>query len=141
MKAKKALFIVLILMTAIVISAVSLRSEGEKTTHFYNNSGTTVQGGNIKLTDGGGADTSYYFRVGKNVPISHAYFNISTRNTDNGMAIQDPYIDLGVDGEAEWEFTGNGYGKFGEQQYFNDNKEKKSISDQISGRSVWSCMN
>ena len=126
MKMRSAFFIVVILLSAALFSAVQFVADGEKTTHFYNNAGTTVDGGNIGLTDGGGMETSYYFRVGKNVPISHAYLNISSRNTDLGMAIDEPYVDIGVDGNREWEYKGTGYGKFGEQMAFNDDKAKKS---------------
>ncbi|MGA1792544.1 MAG: FG-GAP repeat domain-containing protein, partial [Thermoplasmatota archaeon] len=113
--------------------AILLDVEGEKTSNFYTNSGTTVKGGPIDLTDKGGFDSRYYFRVGKNVPISHAYFNISTRNSDKGMAIQDPYIDVGVDGNKEWNFDDVGYGKFGQQNFFSDDRTRKSIDFPSSG--------
>ncbi|MEA3558933.1 MAG: hypothetical protein U9R75_06735, partial [Candidatus Thermoplasmatota archaeon] len=61
------------LMVAIMVSAGSFvlfnyGAEGEKTEILYNNAGASVQGGPIDLTEGGGMDTSYYFRVGKDVP-------------------------------------------------------------------------
>ncbi|MEA3558150.1 MAG: FG-GAP-like repeat-containing protein, partial [Candidatus Thermoplasmatota archaeon] len=121
------------LMVAIMVSAGSFvlfnyGAEGEKTEILYNNAGTSVQGGPIDLTEGGGMDTSYYFRVGKDVPISSAYMNISTYNSDQGQAIQSPYLDIGVDGEQEWTYDNVGYGKFGEQSFFSDGNVKKSMN-------------
>ncbi|MBN1389565.1 MAG: VCBS repeat-containing protein [Candidatus Thermoplasmatota archaeon] len=116
-----------------VFANVPTAVEGEKTSVLYTNDGTIISGGPIKLTYRGGVDTQYYFRVGKNVPISHANLNIATLNSDKGMAIQSPYVDIGVDGNNEWKYEDVGYGKFGEQQFFSDDKTRKSIDFPSSG--------
>ncbi|MGA1848696.1 MAG: FG-GAP-like repeat-containing protein [Thermoplasmatota archaeon] len=116
-----------------LLAAVDPGTHAERTDQFYDNSGMTMDGGPVRITEGGGADTSYYFKVGRNVPISEAYLNISTRNTIDGGALQDPYVDIGVDGRSEWEFTGEGYGMFGEQHYFDDDRSRISMNFPSSG--------
>ncbi|MFW3146513.1 MAG: FG-GAP repeat domain-containing protein [Thermoplasmatota archaeon] len=103
-------------------------SSGEKTDYIYDETGTAVKGGPLRITETGGVDSSYYFKVGRNVPISHAYFNISTHNSMQGEALQDPYIDIGIDGRNEWSYSGTGYGQFGEQHFFTDDSTKKSMN-------------
>ncbi|MBN1540420.1 MAG: VCBS repeat-containing protein, partial [Candidatus Thermoplasmatota archaeon] len=133
MKSRTISLLLTILFVAAAISVARSAVQGEKTDLFYTNSGTTVKGGPIDLTPGGGMDSQYYFRVGNNVPISYANFKISTRYSGNGMAIQSPYIDVGVDGNREWAYDDVGYGKFGEQNFFSDGKDRKSMDFSSSG--------
>jgi len=123
-------------MVGSLITAVDTGTEAERTDQFYDDTGTNVDGGPIRITDGGGSDSSYYFKVGRNVPISEAYLNISTRNTDHGGALKDPYVDIGIDGRNEWQFSGEGYGMFGEQHYFSDDKTRVSMNFPSSGGAI-----
>ncbi|MFW3146514.1 MAG: FG-GAP repeat domain-containing protein [Thermoplasmatota archaeon] len=128
MRTRLAMFIIALMISMSLTTFLDNVAEGEKTNYLYDNTGTTVTGGPISITEGGGVDSSYYFRVGKNVPISHAYFNISTHNSDLGQSLQDPYVDIGLDGRSEWTFDDVGYGKFGEQTLFSDDSTKKSMN-------------
>ncbi len=128
MKKRFALLTIALMVSTGLLLILDEDAEGEKTDLLFDNQGTAVDGGTIELTEGGGTDTSYYFRIGKNVPISSAHLNISTHNSHLGQSIQDPYVDVGVDGNKEWSFDDEGYGKFGEQRYFSDDSEKVSIN-------------
>lgn len=133
MKKLTAFLIIAIMVSAGILLITDTNVDGEDTDVLFNNAGQQVDGGTIELTDGGGMDTSYYFRVGKNVPISNAYINISTHDSHLGKAIQDPYVDVGVDGRHEWVYSDTGYGKFGEQDLFSDDTEKVSLNMPGSG--------
>lgn len=135
MKRRLALFLTLVLLTTSLIAFINIGSEAEVTNQFYNNSNIAIPGGPIDLSAGQGYETSYYFKVGRDVPISEAHLDISTLNVDQGMAIQDPYVDVGVDSNVEWRYQGTGYGKFGEQKSFSDDKSQISISYGSSGGS------
>ena len=118
-----------------LLPAMDFGTEGEKTKEFFDNENNPVSGGPVEFPGGEGFDTSYYFKVGRNVPISEAYFNISTYNSHVGMAPEKPYVDVGVDSNKEWQYEGTGYGKFGQQKYFSDDKTQVSISYGSSGGS------
>lgn len=128
MKRRLALFLALVLLAAALIVFVTPGPDAEVTNQFYDNENTAIPGGPIDLSTGEGFETSYYFKVGRNVPISDASLDISTMDVQDGMAIQDPYVDVGIDNNVEWRYQGTGYGKFGEQKAFSDDKSQISIS-------------
>ncbi|MCK5772467.1 MAG: VCBS repeat-containing protein, partial [Thermoplasmata archaeon] len=97
---------------------------GEVTHSLYDDVGSPLEGGEIRIPTNGGVDTSYYVKVNRDVPISDATVDISTYGSAEGNALLDPYLDVGLDGNAEWEYTGTGYGKFGEQMYLSSGEEK-----------------
>ncbi len=120
-------FLAMALVAVFLVSGlVSLLPEGtgEVTNSLYDDGGVQLDGGEIRIPTNGGVDTSYYLKVNRDVPISDATVDISTYGSAEGNALLDPYLDVGLDGNAEWEYTGTGYGKFGEQTYLSTGKDK-----------------
>ena len=129
----RVLGLALILISSGILLVVDPGPEAERTELLYDNSGATMEGGPVRVTDGGGLDTQYYFRVGKGVPISEARLNISTHNSHLGHSLKQPFVDVGLDGRSEWSYEGAGYGDFGQQTVFSDDKDRRSLSFPSSG--------
>ena len=106
---------------------------GEKTSNFYGDDNVPVKEGVITIPENGGVDTSFYVRLNKDVPVSQAAMNISTHNAADGTATLEPFVDVGADGNKEWEFKGTGMGKFGEQTYLSDGNTKTTMEYGSSG--------
>jgi len=128
MPKRTALLLVLILVSVSILTFLDTSPRGEYTTQLYTNDGTVVAGGPVDLSSGKGMDISYYFKIGRDVPTSDASLDISTFNVEEGMALKEPYVDVGLDGNKEWMYKGVGYGLFGEQHHFSDDKVQTSIS-------------
>ncbi len=135
MRSRLAIGIVLVLLTTAILSSIQTGSQGEATTQFYDNGNNVVSGGPVEFPGGPGFDTSYYFKMGKNVPVSEAHLDISTLEVRSGMAPLNPYVDVGLDNNKEWQYEGIGYGRFGEQHAFSDDKSQISIEYGSSGGS------
>ncbi len=135
MRMSKTIPIALILLLMTFLPLIDLEISGEQTSEFYDNSNNPLAGGPVEFPGGEGLDVEYYFKVGRNVPISEAYLNISTYNSHLGMAPLEPYVDVGVDSNLEWEFKGTGYGKFGQLDSFSDDRSQVSISYGSNGGS------
>ena len=79
-------------------------STGEVTDVIYGEGISALSEGPITIPPGGGYDTSYYVKVARDVPVSSMSMSISTRNSGSGMAIEEPTVDLGMDGRVEWTY-------------------------------------
>ncbi|MCK5773085.1 MAG: VCBS repeat-containing protein, partial [Thermoplasmata archaeon] len=123
MKKILAMALVAIFLASGLISLLP-EGSGEVTHSLYDDQGSPLDGGEIRIPTNGGVDTSYYVKVNRDVPISEATVDISTYGSAEGNALFDPYLDVGLDGNAEWEYTGTGYGKFGEQTHLTTGEDK-----------------
>jgi len=128
---KRVLVIMLLgILTVVSFTALTIENgSSEVTKVFYDD--TTKEGQDGKVIDiplEGGSDSSLYFRVGLNVPISEAHLNISTHMIDQGTATTEPFVDVGIDNRVDWKYSGTGYGKFGDQKYFSDGLVRKSFT-------------
>ncbi|MCD6383411.1 MAG: VCBS repeat-containing protein, partial [Thermoplasmata archaeon] len=82
----------------------------------------TLQGERSPLVD-----ASLYFTIDPGVSVASARLNVSTVNADKGPWLKNPEIDFGLDQRPEWAFSGNGYGEFGHQTHFSDDKDVKTL--------------
>ncbi len=64
--------------------------------------------------------------------VSHAQLNVTVLPYNNSYPLN-PTINVGMDTDIEWEYSGLGYGWMGYQNYFNDGATKHTISFTNSG--------
>ena len=126
MKRFNPILITLILVVVTLIPVMGMDGHGEKIDNFFNISSeleeyVTLRGQNTRTYD-----NHAYFEIEKNVPVSKAEFKVSTVDTDTGPWIRDPGIDIGIDGENDWEYSGKGYGDFGRLQVYSDDSTSKT---------------
>jgi len=65
-------------------------------------------------------DTHMYFGVEKGVTLSSASLKVQTVDSRTGPWIEEPSLDIGLDSEPEWSFSGPGYHTFGRAVQFGD---------------------
>jgi hypothetical protein len=83
----------------------------------------TLDGPGDELLDG----TTYFeFPLGQG-SVLDAELNVSVMDYDDNYPLN-PIIDVGLDDDIDWQFTGTGYGQMGYQQYFNDGTTKHTAS-------------
>jgi hypothetical protein len=88
----------------------------------------TLRGNGSSFTD---STTFFDFPLGQGA-VTDASFNITVLD-DNGNFPYNPRIDVGLDGDIDWEFKGNGYSSMGHQSLFVDNTEKKTLTFENPG--------
>ncbi len=122
------LAIITLLIISLFINLPFLQVGSETHTGFSNpgeeDERTLILGGNgTSFTD-----TTTYFEVplGQG-SVMDAYFNISVQDY-NGNHPLNPSVDVGLDGDIDWEFKGTGYSEMGHQTLFFDNTEKKTLT-------------
>lgn len=101
-------------LTAFLITANN--SVGESVESFKDD----TEGYNITFS-GPGIDATPSFMVENKVPVIDASMKISTVNNGDGNFPLNPMVDVGLDGDKEWSFSGLGYGNFGQQSKFAGN--------------------
>jgi len=109
-----------IILTTTMLMAFFNDAGGEMVDKFYDPA--PVSEGTVVLKGDGSVlyDPHMFFQIERNVPISDASMEVTTIGSENGPWIKDPKIDVGADGNTEWEYTGTGYGDFGRNTVFSD---------------------
>ena len=46
---------------------------------------------------------------------------------NNGDYPLNPLLDIGLDGDVDWEYNGTGYGPLGHQTVFNTDEQKRAV--------------
>ncbi|MCK5772502.1 MAG: hypothetical protein KAH57_01810, partial [Thermoplasmata archaeon] len=108
-------------------------TSGEKVTLLNSDRNIAVEGSVVRIPNEQGVDTSNYFKVNRDVPISSASIEISTYDSMGGGSLLEPYVDVGLDGQREWEYSGLGYGEFGKQEQMSNGGEKITATFGTSG--------
>ncbi len=80
-----------------------------------------------------GIDASPTFSIENKVPIIDAQLQVSTADNGDGNYPQSPRLDVGIDGDTEWAYKGDGYGQFGNQYTFTDNTTASSSEFTAAG--------
>lgn len=124
-------------------SNLTLNSEGKFIDELSNpNDGEerliTLRGDGEKLFDG----TTYFEVPLGQGTVSYASLNVSVDQDDNNYPLN-PVVDVGLDGDIDWQFSGIGYGSMGYQKYFSDNSVKHTakIKSQSGGADQSSIIN
>jgi hypothetical protein len=73
------------------------------------------------------ATTFLELPIGKNVILPDSFLKVAVVDKGDGKFAQEPSIDIGMDGDIEWTYEGEGYGQFGYQPTFNDDADKKTL--------------
>ncbi len=134
---KKALMVFVIsVFLATSFASLADNTTGEKVIYLNNDKDIAVEGSVVRIPNERGVDTSNYFKVNRDVPISSASIEISTYDTLRGGSLVDPYVDVGLDGQNEWEYSELGYGEFGKQMEMSQGDEKKTANFGTSGGTV-----
>jgi hypothetical protein len=95
--------------------------------------------GNPSLSGGDGTppfkNATPYFElpIGKNVILPDSRLHVSPADTGTGNYALNPSIDVGVDGDLEWAFQGEGYGEFGHQDQFSNDATKRTVKYLFGG--------
>lgn len=83
----------------------------------------TLDGTGEEFFDG----TTYFEMPLGQGAVLNAEFNITVMDHNNNYPLN-PTINVGLDNDIEWQFTGMGYGSMGYQEYFTDGTGKHTIS-------------
>ncbi len=87
--------------------------------------------GRILTVDGSGSDlldgTTYFEIPLGQGSVLDAEFNITVMDYENNYPLN-PILDVGLDGDVDWQFSGTGYGQMGYQKYFVDGTTKHTAS-------------
>jgi hypothetical protein len=86
----------------------------------------------IKYTSGGSDETSIYLELNKEATVISAEMSIKG-SAHSGEYPKNVEVDVGSDGDNEWEFIGEGYGRLGQQTTFSNDKEYQSVKFNIAG--------
>ncbi|MCD6110440.1 MAG: VCBS repeat-containing protein, partial [Thermoplasmata archaeon] len=82
-------------------------------------------------------DASNYVSVDRNSAIASFSLNISTYDSVGGNYVTSPALDIGAaGGDVEWIFEGQGYGKFGHQEYLSSGLKKVTVTFPSGGGST-----
>ncbi len=127
------LVVITLLFTSLFVNLPFLKV-GSETQSGFSNPGEEDE--RILTLAGNGTsfiDTTTYF----DIPLGHgsvldAAFNITVLE-NNGNYPLNPSVDVGLDGDIDWEFKGTGYSKMGSQSLFSDNTEKKTLTFNTPG--------
>jgi hypothetical protein len=127
------LIISTLLLTSIFIG-VTFPTVGSESQSGFNNYGEQDE----RILDLSGNGTSFIdsttffdFPLGQGA-VSDASFNITILD-DNGNYPYNPRVDVGLDGDIDWEFKGTGYSSMGYQSLFYDNTDKKTLTFENPG--------
>ncbi len=123
MKTSITILCILILILSCLFQISVFESECSTVTTFDDG----VSQKTISFPGGGGIDESTWIEIPKKAIVTDASFDVSTVYTINHQYPLDPQIDVGGDGDPEWEFSGVGYGEYGRQNVFGDNMPGQPI--------------
>jgi hypothetical protein len=122
--------LVTIAVTIGFLNFIPNQSSGKTIISFDNGGGDQTEW-EIELAGetGYSSDSSTYFSVplhkGK---IQEASLKITCSPNDNGVALLNPRLDVGIDNDYEWEFTGKGYGSVNHQTLFHNNMDRRVVA-------------
>jgi len=122
-----SLLIIILIIGYIPINSVNVNAK------FINDLGNSNDSdGRIITLDGTGEvliDGTTYFEVpmGQGSVID-AQLNISVMDYTNNSHPLNPTVNVGLDNDIEWEFSGIGYGEMGYQEYFKGDTTKHTVS-------------
>ena len=125
----KWMLTILIFLFLIFLNFIPNQSLGKEITNFENGGGQPSLEVELLGEPGQCSDSTTYFTIpvhkGK---IQEASLKITTMPNQHGEYLLDPKLDVGVDGDIEWQFKGNGYGSFGHQNKFSTDMDRRLIS-------------
>lgn len=114
------------ILTATMMMAFLNDAGGEEVNKFYTPAPKDQDYVVLKGDGNEMYDPHMYFQIERNVPISNARLDVTTIGSDTGPWIKDPMVDVGADGNNEWEFSGTGYGDFGRNTVYSDDETQKT---------------
>jgi hypothetical protein len=102
---------------------------GKEISNFDNGGGQPTVEVELLGEPGKCTDSTAYFSIpvhkGK---IQEASLKITTKADQFGNYLLDPKLDVGVDGDYEWEYKGRGYGSFGHQNMFSSGMDRRLVA-------------
>jgi hypothetical protein len=125
--------VVILVTIAVVIGFLNIIPDvtnGKKIISFENGGGDQTEwevelGGEM----GYASDSSTYFSVPLHKGrIQKASLDITCTPNENGDTLLNPRLDVGIDGDYEWQFLGNGYGAINHQTVFTNNMNRKVVA-------------
>jgi hypothetical protein len=124
---------VVILVTALMfmgLLSVIPSSFGKTIINFGNGGGDETDWGVELVGDKGySSDSTTFFTVpvhkGK---VQEASLKITCSPNDVGETLMNPRLDVGIDGDYEWQFSGKGYGAINHQTKFSTGMERRVIA-------------
>jgi PKD repeat protein len=131
MKGKKSL--IHIILTILILGAIinipnsTIFALGQREVNIITTFGNGSAEEMIEFSTGGATDSSLYFSIPRNTTVIKSSFeivNIADNYSENPTNV---IVDVGNDGDSEWEFSGPGYGSFGAQTTFIDDSEKITV--------------
>jgi len=127
---KGAIFLVtLLLVVSYFIPMATGPIDGEIVTKFSDGSDAK----NITIPVIGGSDGTNSIELPKNAQVTEARFNVTGLPGTNGASPSGVSIDVGNDGDFEWNFTGASYGALGNQSTFNTSYTEETLSFESAG--------
>jgi hypothetical protein len=117
---KRIFIIVVIVMLSAVnfISFIPQQTESAEINHIVDG-GSPQTTHTLEIPDGGGTEKLGDFSLRQAVPVSDAYFNLSATSNTNGEYPFNVKVNIGDD--LLYEYTGVGYGAWGQQTVFSNN--------------------
>ncbi len=81
-----------------------------------------------------GLEATGYFTIGTHRGlVKEASLNIEGKADKNGNYLRNPKLDIGLDGDFEWEFSGQGYGEAGHQTDFSTGRSRRLVITENRG--------
>jgi hypothetical protein len=120
-------------MSSLLVNAIVQNVGSESHTGFSNPGEEneriiTLRGNGTSFTD----STTYLDMPVGIGSVMDASFDITVLD-DSGNYPYNPRVDVGLDGDTDWEFKGVGYSKMGHQDLFFDNLDKKTLTFNAPG--------
>ncbi len=131
-------FITLITLTTLFLVCLFPTISSKDITTFENDGGVPDLGYEIIIGEQSeiGVEAKGYFTIPDHRgAIKNATLNIECRPDKNGNYLTDPRLDIGLDGDYEWEFNEKGYGKAGNQNVFSTGMDKRVVMTARHGAS------
>ena len=116
---KKIIITLFISLLLLIISFIPGQTTGKEITNFDNGGGQTSVEVELLGEPGLCTDSTTYFSIPKHKgKIQEASLKITTLPDQYGNYLLDPKLDVGVDGDIEWAYSGKGFGYYGYQNQF-----------------------
>jgi len=87
----------------------------------------------------GGSDESINIELNKEATVISSEISVSG-SVQDGEYPKNVEIDVGSDGDNEWQFIGEGYGRLGQQTTFSNDKEYQSVKFKTGGYDKDTCV-
>ncbi len=118
-----------LLIVCITLSVVFPHQSGLEDAHGWSLDRFNITENTMNLTfkPGGGENDTAYIALPEGAPVYNAIMDVKGYPDPLGSYPSNVWLDVGADGDLEWMFSGDGYGRLNQQNRFLNNETKRSI--------------